>query len=116
MSKRKYLPEIRVKLELVRPGDSAIPLDYSDNLGMRTKLGGEPNWIQGDDTPLCADCGKEMVFVAQIDSIEHENVHNPLNFDFLGPRVDEFTFGDVGMIYVFFCFHCYQPSCLVQCH
>ena len=116
MSKPKYLPEIRVKLEGVAPGDRAVPLDYPDNLGKRTKLGGEPDWIQGDDTPVCASCGEAMIFVAQIDSIEQDNEHNPLGRDGLGRADYEYMFGDVGMIYVFFCFDCCRSACVDQCY
>jgi uncharacterized protein YwqG len=112
MSKVHQLPEIRVILQRVQAGDRAVALDYPDNLGMRTKLGGAPTWIQGDYTPQCNSCGKRMTFVAQIDSIEHDNSHNPMRRDCLGHQ--DYMFGDVGMIYVFFCFECGQPACAEQ--
>jgi hypothetical protein len=114
MAKPRQLPEIRVILKRVRPGERAVSLDYPDNLGLRTKLGGEPDWIQGDNAPQCESCGEPMTFVAQIDSIEHDNKHNPLRRDCLGNQ--DYMFGDVGMIYVFYCFDCCQPACLDQCY
>ena len=78
MAKRRYLNEYRVHIERVRPGERAVPLGYPENLGLRTKLGGKPDWIQGDETPDCDSCGEPMYFVAQIDSIEHDSEHNPL--------------------------------------
>jgi len=30
-------------------------------------LGGEPAWIQGDETPACDDCDEEMTFAAQLE-------------------------------------------------
>jgi hypothetical protein len=33
------------------------------------KVGGYPGWLQGDDTPNCADCQQEMRFVAQIPEV-----------------------------------------------
>jgi hypothetical protein len=114
MAKKKPLPELRVLLERVKKGERAIPLDYPDHLGLRTKLGGKPTWIQGDETPECDSCGEPMDFVAQIDSVEHESKHNPLSKPALGKQ--EYMFGDVGMIYVFFCFDCLQPACLLQGH
>jgi hypothetical protein len=45
-------------------------------------------------------------------SIEHENKHNPLSKPALGHQ--HYMFGDVGMIYIFFCFDCLQLSCSVQ--
>src|ERR1700732_4024473 len=115
MGKKKrpqLFSEFKVTLQRVAKGKSAVPLDYPENLGMRTKLGGEPDWIQDDDTPECASCGEPMVFVAQIDSIENENEHNPVDLDCLGHKEPDYMFGDVGMIYVFFCFNCCQSACL----
>ena len=108
----RQLPEFRVKLEPVPKGERAVPLDYPDNLGLRTKLGGKPDWIQGDYTPPCESCGNPMTFVAQIDSIEHDNEHNPLRKDCMGHQ--DYMFGDVGMIYVFWCFDCGRPACTDQ--
>lgn len=108
----RSLPEIRVRLERVPAGERAIELDYPDNLGQRTKLGGAPDWIQGDETPECSECGEPMSFVAQIDSIEHDSPRNPLHRRFPTPK--DYMFGDVGMIYVFFCFPCGQSTSLHQ--
>lgn len=112
MPKRRHLNEYRVKLEPVKRGERAVPLDYPDNLGLRTKLGGKPNWIQRDETPECETCGESMYFVAQIDSIENRNPHNPLMDK--PPKHIDFMFGDVGMIYVFYCFDCLQLCSLQQ--
>jgi hypothetical protein len=30
-------------------------------------LGGEPDWLQGDETPNCPGCSEEMSFVAQLE-------------------------------------------------
>ena len=114
MAKARQLPEIRVSLERVAPGQRAVRLDDPDNLGMRTKLGGKPDWIQGDDTPTCDSCGMAMTFVAQIDSIEHDNDHNPLRRDALADK--DYMFGDVGMIYVFHCFDCGKSASADQCY
>jgi hypothetical protein len=111
MAKRRYLREIRVKLEPLPPGHLAVPLPYP---GLRTKLGGEPDWIQGDYTPECPDCGKEMVLIAQIDSVDNDSPENPLAMDSLNH--EDFMFGDVGMIYVFYCYDCLQPGCVHQCY
>jgi uncharacterized protein YwqG len=114
VSNPRRLPEIRVKLERVQEKERAVTLGYPANLGLRTKLGGEPDWIQGDETPNCSSCGQPMVFVGQIDSIEHDNEHNPLRRDCLGHQ--DYMFGDVGMIYVFFCFECGNSRSLEQCY
>lgn len=109
MAKRRYLNEYRVHLERVGRGESATP---TDEPGLRTKLGGKPSWIQGDATPECEECGEPMHFVAQIDSIEHRSEYNPLMVD--PPKHVDFMFGDVGMIYVFYCFDCTRVYGLQQ--
>ena len=110
----RRLSELRVELERVRPGDRAARLEYPDNLGRRTKFGGEPEWIQGDETPICPECETALVFVAQIDSVEHDAPGNPLRRDALTDQ--DYMFGDVGMIYVFFCYDCCQPAAIHQCY
>jgi hypothetical protein len=112
MPKRRWLNEYRVTLERVKRGERPVPLDYPDNLGTRTKFGGKPDWIQVDETPECPQCGESMYFVAQIDSIEHENRHNPLMRN--PPKHIDFMFADVGMIYVFYCFDCFELQSLQQ--
>ena len=58
MAKRRSLNEYRVELTRVKRGERAVPLDYPENLGLRTKLGGKPDWIQSDETPDCEECGE----------------------------------------------------------
>jgi len=55
-----------------------------------------------------------MTFVAQIDSIEHDEQHNPHRVDCLSEK-QQFMFGDVGMLYVFFCFECLETTSIMQC-
>lgn len=109
---RGRLREYIVTLKECPSGESAIPLNYP-NAGLKTKLGGDPNWVQGDERPECRCCGQPMTFVAQIDSIEHRennNLHGK------SPPDREWMFGDVGMIYVFFCFGCLATRGVFQCH
>ena len=82
-------------------------------LGQRSKLGGKPDWLQYDATPSCDNCRIKMIFVAQIDSIEHDAAENPHAFGSLS-RQQQYMFGDVGMIYVFFCFHCERTQAVLQ--
>ena len=65
--------------------------------GTRHKLGGRPDWLQGDQTPRC-ECGQPMQFYGQLDSIG-----------------DDFNLADVGIIYVFVCFDCFTTKSLLQC-
>ncbi|MBN3880621.1 MULTISPECIES: DUF1963 domain-containing protein [unclassified Nostoc] len=61
------------------------------------KIGGEPLWIQTDETPICS-CGARMTFVVQL---EHSA---------------EVQFGDAGAGYGFVCLVCQQRAkFLFQC-
>jgi hypothetical protein len=99
---------------------SAVPDDYkqksSDDseLGQRTKLGGNPDWVQKEDVrPQCNFCKRPMTFVAQIDSIEHYSPSNPHSRRHRQGG-QQWMFGDVGMIYVFFCFYCSTTESVFQ--
>ena len=65
-------------------------------VGCRHKIGGEPDWLQSDESPDC-ECGKKMAFYGQFDSIG-----------------DEFCLGDCGIIYVFVCFDCFTTKSILQ--
>jgi hypothetical protein len=93
----KNLREYRVKI--VPAEDAAQPAPYPDNLGYRTKFGGKPDLIQpmDEDDKVCKKCFQPLHFIGQIDSFENELPDS------------QFMFGDVGMIYVWFCFKCYTP-------
>lgn len=110
----KKLREYKVSLSECVPGEHALDLDVPNNHGERTKLGGEPDWEQGDEHPECPGCFQAMSFVAQIDSIEHWSNLNPHSRNPLKTKQD-FMFGDVGMIYVFFCFDCLETKSVFQC-
>jgi hypothetical protein len=97
-------PEYGVILEPGSPSNPAVPLPYPDNLGMRTKLGGMPDWIQGAEVPCCSNCTQPMSFVAQIDSLAYSAI-DPTN---------TYMFGDVGMLYLFYCVDCHTVSGLEQ--
>ena len=107
----KVLKEYRVKFEKVSAGKQAVP--DNSQLGIRSKLGGEPDWCQSPENPQCSGCGSPMSFVAQIDSMEHFEDHNP-NAIHWGAK-QEYMFGDVGMIYVFFCYDCLETQSVFQC-
>jgi len=65
-------------------------------VGHRHRIGGEPEWIQADQTPACS-CGSQMDFYAQLDSIG-----------------DKFCLADCGMIYVFVCWACFETKSIFQ--
>lgn len=96
------LTEYRVRLERVPEGITAITAPYPENLGLRTKLGGKPDWVQADETPHCRLCQEAMSLVAQIDSID------------AGRQDGEYVFGDAGMLYVFYCLGCGEAGVVQQ--
>jgi hypothetical protein len=110
------LPEFRVTLTRLQAGEQAYPTEGRryEYQGQRTKLGGKPDWVQADETPKCPDCDQPMTFVAQIDSVEHDWQANPHRVDALSHN-QKWMFGDVGMIYVFFCFDCAATQSVSQC-
>src|SRR4051812_13527114 len=112
MPSRRALNEFRVSLERVKRGQKAVPPELHDAVGQRTKLGGKPDWIQGDDTPDCPECGEPMYLVAQIDSIEADRDGNPLMDP--PPKHADFVFGDAGMLYLFYCFDCLEVHAIQQ--
>ena len=113
------LPEFRVTLERINEGDTAYPIGgdvpHDEYYGRRTKLGGDPDFEQDARVrPPCEKCKKPMVFVAQIDSVEYDWKSNPHRVDCLSKN-KKWMFGDVGMIYVFFCFDCLHPWAYFEC-
>lgn len=64
-----------------------------------SKVGGSPDFLQGPEVKTCSSCGRKMGFVAQIDSMP-----------------DVLDIVDNGMIYVFYCEHCFRASTAVQFH
>ena len=107
----KLLKEYR--LEFIKIPFGEDPINPSA-LGLRSKLGGEPVWEQTNETPICSSCNNEMSFIAQIDSIEHDSEENTNRIDCLSDD-QEYMFGDVGIIYVFFCFDCCETKSVFQC-
>ena len=111
MSDKRPLREYRIRFEPVPQGERAI--DPSAE-GLRSKLGGEPDWVQDDERPNCGECGGRMVFIGQLDSMEHDSPKNPHRINCLSDQ-QQFMFGDVGMIYVFLCENCNEASAIMQC-
>ena len=103
MSDRSF-PIYRATFQRVQIEDD-IPTEN----GSRSKCGGEPWWVQEDETPACRGCGADCTFIMQIDSFEHQ----PSNA--LRSATRDFMFADVGMIYLFYCFECNQPESVFQC-
>jgi hypothetical protein len=66
-------------------------------IGTRHKLGGQPDFLQGEEYPVCDACNRKMQFYAQLDSIN-----------------DEIIIADCGMVYVFLCFDCLETKSVIQ--
>ena len=69
----------------------------ADDVGVRHRLGGSPTWLQQDATPNCPDCGEQMTFYGQLDSVG-----------------DDLVIADAGMVYVFLCFNDFEARAIVQ--
>ncbi|MEW2130422.1 hypothetical protein [Streptomyces sp. NPDC005435] len=65
------------------------------------RLGGEPDWIQNDETPDCPSCATPMTFTAELE--EGTDFATPVNF------------GGGGRGYVFHCRPCEEAAFLWQC-
>lgn len=63
----------------------------------RSKIGGNPDWIQNRTKVFCNSCKKEMSFYGQLDSIS-----------------DSYNIQDSGMIYVFICYDCGESKSIIQ--
>jgi hypothetical protein len=73
-----------------------VPVPKGRKAGRRSRLGGSPEWLQGEDIPECPNCEKGMEFVLQLDSSE------------------EIGFGDMGMLYAFVCPRCRVSATLIR--
>ncbi|MDQ8703197.1 hypothetical protein RCO28_11965 [Streptomyces sp. LHD-70] len=65
------------------------------------RLGGEPEWIQGDGTPDCPSCHAPMTFTASLEEGHHHRTAA--------------NFGGGGRSYVFGCAPCGEAAFLWQC-
>jgi len=97
----REIPPFRLVPEPLNDEAADLPgFKWADaEAGTRHRLGGRPDAIQPLDYPNCPECGEEMNFYGQLDSIN-----------------DEFMLGDVGVVYVFVCFYCVEAQVTVQSH
>ena len=49
----KSLTEYRMLFEKINETEPKI---HVTDLGLRSKLGGHPDWVQNDETPQCKEC------------------------------------------------------------
>jgi uncharacterized protein YwqG len=94
----KKFPEIHLIMSPQTPEAKAvIGFEWNNQAGLNPKLGGDPDWQQGDETPNCS-CSQPMTFYGQLDCIG-----------------DEISLGDCGTIYVFVCMDCLETKSVLQC-
>ena len=95
---RKTIPPFKLVPEPLNDAAAALPgFKWNKDMGGRHRLGGAPEFLQEDEWPKCRDCGEEMSFYGQLDSIN-----------------DEFCIADCGIIYVFVCFDCLETASVLQ--
>lgn len=70
----------------------------ADDLLIHNKCGGHVTWYQGDQTPTCPTCQKEMKFVAQFSEFD-----------------EALNFGGDGVAYIFVCPDEHEGAILWQC-
>jgi hypothetical protein len=99
MAEHEPIPEIPLRLDPQTSKTKAIvdgTFGHMVAAGDQNKLGGEPDWIQGDETPRCPECREQMEFYGQLDHLG--------SVEALNDR----------MIYVFICRDCYTTQAVLQ--
>ena len=94
----KNIPPFKLTLNPMNEKAKKIKLlGKEEEVGNRFKLGGKPDLIRSKQNPVCPVCKESMVFYAQLDSVN-----------------EDIKIADNGMIYVYYCFECYEVKALVQ--
>src|SRR4051794_6375723 len=95
----RKLPEFRLVAEPVTAeAKEAASFEWAPpDVGTRHKLGGEPYLVQESQYPRCPDCGEQMSFYGQLDSIG-----------------DEISLADVGVLVAFVCFDCFSAAAQIE--
>jgi hypothetical protein len=95
----KKIPTYKLNIEpMTVEAKGAMGFKHASlEIGKRSKIGGDADFIQDHVKPYCPSCKKEMTFYAQIDSIG-----------------DEIVLADCGMVYVFICFDCCETKSIIQ--
>jgi uncharacterized protein YwqG len=82
------------------PDDAYCDALENSDLVVLGKIGGQPLWIQGDETPQCS-CGNKMTFLMQLECVGAGGIN----------------FGDMGSGYAFACQTCKDKAkFLWQCY
>ncbi|MDX2642327.1 hypothetical protein PV341_01845 [Streptomyces sp. PA03-1a] len=76
------------------------PVDVATTAPVLGRLGGEPDWLQNDETPSCPSCAAPMAFVAELEE-GHDHATSA-------------NFGGGGLGYTFVCRPCERAAFLWQ--
>src|SRR5690242_59942 len=89
----RRVPPFRLVAEpLSAEAEAAAGFEWAPTeVGTRHRIGGEPDDLQGADTPTCPSCAQPMTFYGQLDSVG-----------------DDFALADAGLVRVFVCFDCFE--------
>ena len=87
--------ETLARIVLVPDKQDMIAAGIESREDLQFKVGGEPDWLQAPEVPVC--CGTPMLFYGQLDSLG-----------------GEYCIGDMGMLYIFFCQSCCSSRSIMQ--
>jgi hypothetical protein len=94
----KKIPKIKlVPIAETSESQSALGYTWNTDAGFRHFLGGEPDTRVGVDVPKCQDCGFEMTFYSQIDSIG-----------------EAYDLADCMVIHTYVCFDCFTVNSMLN--
>lgn len=94
----KKIPRIKlVPTPETSEGISAVGYTWNTEVGFRHFLGGVPDTREGVEVPKCQDCGVEMTFYSQIDSIG-----------------ESYDLADCMVIHTYVCFDCFTVKSLLN--
>ena len=88
--------------------ETAAKFDATELPHEFVKIGGQPDWIQDEDYPICEECDCNMALLMQLRSLPYEltNEHKQLR---------AFIFPGGGNIYLFKCPKCSSLRGTLQC-
>jgi len=93
------IPEFKIELvPLSLKAEELMGFKWADpEVGTRSKFGGKPEGITAEDAPVCTSCSAPMTFLCQVDSVG-----------------DDLVFADVGILYVYICFGCFEAKAFIE--
>jgi hypothetical protein len=95
----RQIPRFRLVTEPLSPeADAAAGFKWAPpEVGTRHRIGGSPDWLQGEVPLTCPSCHERMTFYAQLDAVG-----------------SDYALADCGLVYVFVCFDCFTARATLQ--